>query len=293
MKNVLARWQSMPGSARLRMQVLFLLVILAIGFSAVSLLRSGDWTGFFANMGSELGGAAITFVLLDQLLHTRERREEIAQEEAETKRSLIDRMGSEVREVAAPAADELRRHGWLTDGSLANAMFRRANLEKVNLSNADLRGANFHRARLAEADLWRANLAQCDMGGAWLNGARLWDANLEGVNLWQARMQNADLRRANCENVLLNEAKLDEADLRETNFKGANFKDARLTGANFHEAILTGCDFTGADLSGVNLRGAILRRAIFDNAIFDGRTLLPDGKYWTPNRDLSGYLDDE
>jgi len=57
-------------------------------------------------------------------------------------------MGSGVRDVAVPAADELRRRGWLTDGSLRGA----------NLSRADLRGANLREANLSGA-LWPRRLS--------------------------------------------------------------------------------------------------------------------------------------
>ncbi|MDX2162850.1 MAG: pentapeptide repeat-containing protein [bacterium] len=293
MKRLRRWWKGQSGSARLRLGLLFILVTLAAGFSAAGLLNSGDWGGFFLNLGTELAGAALTFVLLDQLLANRERREAIEEQAAQMKTMLIDRMASAVREVAVPAADELRRQNWLLDGSMVQVDLRRANLERVNLANADLREVNLYRARLNQADLWRANLADADLGGAWLNSARLWDVNLEGANLWQARAQNADFRRANLGNAEVNETKLDGADLREVSFKGANLRDARLIGANLHEADLTEADLTGANLSGCNLREAILRRAVLDQAIFDADTVLPDGKRWSPALDLSGYLDDE
>ncbi|MFN8527986.1 MAG: pentapeptide repeat-containing protein [Anaerolineae bacterium] len=293
MKRLQQWWTQQSGSARLRIVITAGLLGLAVLFSSIGLIGSQDWDGFFLNLGAELGGAAVTFLLLDQLLARRERAEEMAHAEQQIKTDLIAKMSSEVREIAVPAADELRRHNWLIDGSMADAMLRRANLEGVNLANADLRGANMHRTRLNNADLWRTNLAEADLGGAWLQGARLWDTNLEGANLWQARVQNADLRRANLENAEANETKFDESDLREVNFKRANLREARLTGAVLQEANLTEADLTDARLEGVNLRGAILRRAILEGAVFDNKTILPDGKHWLPGVDLSGYLDDE
>jgi len=84
-----------------------------------------------------MAGAVVMYVLLRMVIGTRTR-----------KADLIAQMGRDVRDVAVPAADELRRHGWLTDGSPQGAILVRANLQGANL-----RGAN-----LQETELWGDDL---------------------------------------------------------------------------------------------------------------------------------------
>ena len=293
MKNIRTWWQNMTGSARLRVQIVLILFSLAVLLSVAGAIIENDWAGLLLNLGTELGGATITFVLLDQLLASRERSEAIQEEQTRLRLELIGKMSSDVREVAVAAADELRRQNWLLDGSLANIILRRANLEGANLANADLRGVNFHRATLNGADLWHANLADSDLSGSWLHNARLWDVNFENANLWQARMHGTDMRRANFESAEMNEARMNESDLREANLKHANLQDAKLQSASLRSADLTEADLTNAQLQGADLRSAILRRVKIDGTVFDEHTTLPDGKRWSPTLDLSVYLDDE
>jgi len=131
--------------------------------------------GLWQNLGPELAGAVVTYVLLDLVLGTRQR-----------KADLIARMGSRVTDVAVAGVEDLRRDGWLTDGSLRGGDLRRANLVK-----ADLR-----RANLAEADL-----ACSHLGGAYLVGANLAGASLAMVSLEKAYLVDANLRGSNLVNA--------------------------------------------------------------------------------------------
>lgn len=69
------------------------------------------------------------------------------------KKDLIAEMGSSVQDVAVAAAEELRRHSWLTDGSL-----QMAHLVGANLAEAKLRGAYVVGADLSGADLTDAKV---------------------------------------------------------------------------------------------------------------------------------------
>jgi len=53
------------------------------------------------------------------------------------KADLIAQMGSSVKDVAIAAVEELRRHGWLCDGSLQGAILSGANLEGAYLVMAN------------------------------------------------------------------------------------------------------------------------------------------------------------
>jgi hypothetical protein len=236
--------------------VLLALILGSLIPAVWSISRTQDWAGLAENFSTEMGGAVITFILLDWIIGGRERREQHKEEEEFRKADLIARMSSNVREVAVAAADELRRNGWLTDGTLCGAGLRRADLESVNLAKANLSEVNLHRAKLKNADLWGATLHGADLSGAWLAHARLWQAQMEEVNLWQARLQKADLREANLRDAQLNEA--------------------RLNGANLRGATLEGADLTGATL---------------ETTQFDETTILPDGTCWFPTVDMGRFTD--
>ena len=90
-------------------------------------------------------------------------------------------MGSQIKDVAVSAAEELGRNGWLHNGSLEGAILKRA-----TLANADLRGAT-----LQCAELFHANIRGINFFLAKLEGADLRDATLFGVNFDNTRLKNA------------------------------------------------------------------------------------------------------
>ena len=247
-------WIRLSETNRLRLWILLALVIGAILPLWWTLARTNDWDGFALNFGTEIAGVGVTFAFLDWVIGSRERRQRLIEKEERFKTELIDKMGSTVQTITIEAVDELRRRGWLIDGTLAGKHFRRANLEGIDLSKADLNNANLHRASLRETDLWQTQLYDADLSGAWLNNARLWQSNLSNTNFWQARLHNVNLRGANLVGASLNEAHLPHADLRE------------------------------ADLQEADLQGAVLT-----DAIFDEKTRLPDGSYWTLQTDMRRF----
>lgn len=137
---------------------------------------------FYANVSAEMGGIVITVLILDRLAQRREAK----REEQRRKEALIAQLGSRVRDVPVGAAEELRRYGWLEDGSLRNARLHGANMEGIDLWKADLGGAN-----LFSANLRGANLSWSDLEGAGLRGA-----DLRGVDFYSANLRNADLHDA-------------------------------------------------------------------------------------------------
>jgi hypothetical protein len=145
-------------------------------------------------------GAVATYVLLELFIGGRERREA-------RKAALIAQLGSSVKDVAVAAAEELRRHGWLRDGSLRGAILDGANLQGAILDGADLQGAGLEAAALQGAGLLSANLQRADLIEANLQGARLYRANLQGAWLLGTALQGADLQGAE-----LGEAELEGAE---------------------------------------------------------------------------------
>lgn len=244
-------WQNLNGTNKLRVLILTVLMVGAIAPLVWTLNRTNDWDGFALNFSTELISVAVTFVLLDWIIGTRQEKQRREEAEEALKADLIERMGSDVNKIAIEAIDELRRRGWLNDNSLNGQAFRSANLENANLSNANFSNVNLHRAHLKGADLWATKLDDADLSGAWLNEARLWQASLRNANLWQVRLHDANLRQADLTGASLNDARLPNADLREANL-------------------------TEADLQGANLK----------DAQFNEKTRLPDGSYWTSETDM-------
>ncbi len=188
MEKLRNRWKGLSNSARVR--ILVLPAILAGGALASlwGIARNGDWDGMLLNLGTELIGAFVTFILLDWLLGSHEQREALARMIEQHKERLIRQLGSSVNTEAKRAAEELRAQGWLEDGSLVRIALIGADLEGVDLRRADLGGARFYRANLRGAKLTGANLENAILTGAnleeaWLVGANLQEAFLAGANL--------------------------------------------------------------------------------------------------------------
>lgn len=166
-------------------------------------------TTALVSVGPELAGIVIGVVTIDYLNERRQREQLKAQ--------LIRQMGSNIRDVAVPAAKELAHHGWLYDGSLGGV-----DLALTNLSGADLALANLSRTGLVKADLSGAFFEY-----AILRGACLVFANLSGVGLFEADLSRAELVKAN-----LTRAVLWNANLSGANLEGACLSEARLRKTN-------------------------------------------------------------
>ncbi len=177
------RWWRMLD--RTSQQILVALVGVAVASVIPAVIISGDWAGLFLNLGTELAGASITFVLLDQILGT-----------SRTKSSLLAQMGSRMNDEATRAVEELRRMGWLSDGVLRGADLAGANLQSARLYQAALPRAVLEGAKLQHAVLGRADLQGADLTGADLTGANLWRARLQGTRLYDANLQGAILDQA-------------------------------------------------------------------------------------------------
>jgi len=203
----------MKSTARLRIGVLLILIVVGLVSSLGTAWRTGDWEGLFLNLGTEMLGAVATYVLLELFIGGRERREA-------RKAALIAQLGSSVKDVAVAAAEELRRHGWLWDGSLQGANLLEADLQGANLTGANLQGADLFSAKLQRATLLRANLQ-----GANLFQANLQEARLIGVNLQGAFLDGTNLQGANLFQADLQGASLEFANLREANLQWANLNE--------------------------------------------------------------------
>ena len=184
-----ARWRRQTRTQRKTLLILGALVAVALAFSLPSAALSGDWLGLFLNMGTEIGGAVVTFILIDRIVGGGE-------EEARLKTDLIAQLGSRVNEEAIRAAEELDRHGWMADGSLYRANLSDAHLQGALLMAPDLRRAALINAHLQGASIVDADLREALLTEADLREASLQDAYLQGANLVAANLQGANLRDA-------------------------------------------------------------------------------------------------
>lgn len=118
-----------------------------------------------------------------------------------------------------------------------------------------------------------------------LSGANLENVQLfVGLDMTEANLSNAILVNANLHNTILNSAILSEANLRDADLISTKLRNASLIKVILENAILRGVDLSGAVLSGANLKNAQIEETVFDE-----KTILPDGKNWTPKTDLARF----
>ncbi len=175
------------------------------------------------------------------------------------KQQLIRQMQNIDNTLALQAIEQLRRHHWLTDGSLVGAQLSQSDLRWADLREADLRKATLDGAQLRGADLIGADLQQswlmvCDLREALLSYANLQDAEMRGaimvgVDLSFANLSRADLRHADLQGANLTGAILTETNLQGTNLISATIHDTYLHRTDFTKAVCRNSVFAGVDLS--------------------------------------------
>lgn len=84
-------------------------VIGVVAFIGIGYLLFPDHDGYGANLFTEAASVIVTLVVLNRMAEAREHRR--------LKQDLIYRTGSRVNAEAVRAVEELRRRGWLENGS--------------------------------------------------------------------------------------------------------------------------------------------------------------------------------
>lgn len=200
---------------------------------------------FYANFSAEFISIAVTILLIDYLYEVKELKN--------LKKRLVRELGNEQKGISSRALQELRENGWLSDGSLANADFRNANLSGLDFTGADLRNVN-----LTSADLDRAIFKDANLSNADLSNAKLRAVNMENCNL-----NNAKLHRANMYEAILNKVKT----------TGTDFMNVNLELAEIVEAIFTTCKFDDVNLKLTNLARSKFIDSNFLRADFESCTV--------------------
>ena len=183
--------------------------------------------------------------------------------------SVLEAPGIDEAELAGAGRRIMRKNA-----HLEGAIFRGADLRKVNLEQAFLQGADFFRANLQSSQFYSADLAGAELFQAKLELASFGGARLQGADLGGAELQGAWLRGAQLQGASLDGATLQGATLIDANLEGAGLRKAKLQGANFAPDV-TGTYLTGANLSGAELGGTVFKdaklKAVLEDDDEDGR----------------------
>jgi uncharacterized protein YjbI with pentapeptide repeats len=285
------------------LRIIIGIVILSLGFIVGWTVFIEKRIDYLLSLCTNALGIGVGVFILDQRAQQRE--------ESRFKADLIYKLGSRINPEAIRAAEELKRHGWLTDGSLKGI-----NLNDANLRNAHLEDGKFAEATFNSAKLQNVDLRNADLQKSWWIGTKLEGAQLARCNLEEAKMAGADLSKVSLKYANLRKADLPHAPLTWTLLDGTNFQEANLMFAQFDSnsmyktnlsnsnlcyarfrrtimscsnlrgANLLKADFLGAWLNDVDLEGANLELATFDD-----ETTLPDGIKWSPSEDMKRFTD--
>jgi hypothetical protein len=159
------------------------------------------WNGFWLNIGTELIGAAITFIFLNWFIQQREKRE-----------TLVELVKNKNNEIAINALTELKEIGLL-------------NKENSVLRGKEIREAQWRGAKLQDCGLQDIFLPNAQLEGADLSGADLSGANLESANLSNARLNGSNLSKTNLRGAVLKGADLCKADINHCEFNRADLSE--------------------------------------------------------------------
>ncbi|HEX3051631.1 MAG TPA: pentapeptide repeat-containing protein [Aggregatilineaceae bacterium] len=275
------QWKKQTKVQRKTLLILGVLVAVALVLSLPSAALSGDWTGLFLNLGTELGGAVVTFILIDRIVGGDEETERV-------KQRLNREMGSNDNGIALNALMEANEHGWLHDGTFRGMGWMEPNWQGAWLVGADLQKIGMHKGDLRDAKLVGANLQAAFLSSSDLRGAKMRGANLQGAELQWANFQgsNTDLWAAQ-----LQGAKMWGAKMQGTILTVADLRGAELIRTDLSDTNLAGADLRGVSLQGANLKNAELAEieGMRYEAKFDETTWLPDNTLWTPETDMGRF----
>lgn len=204
------------------------------------------------------------------------------QDKSQLKASLLEQLKDKDPDVAAKALRMMEDFGWVEDGSLQGADFRKANLPTYmmlnkRLINFDLTGVDFSEAYLREVKfcsslLVGAKFTKANMGGAWFDHAHLENAVFNQTNLERAAI-----------GTYLRGATFIEAQARYAGFHG-DLQNVSFQYANLVEALFAQADLRGASFTEANLQGMRIIDCHCDNT-----TILPNGTRWNTMDDWAYF----
>ncbi len=215
---------------------------------------------FFLNIGNDLFGIAVTVLVIDLL---NQKNEEYYQKD-----KLIRELASKDNGIALRALVDLDARGWLSDGTLVNAILIEANLIGISLNNAKLAYASLEKANMKDASLSKTDLSDANLIDVNLQNGFLQEINLENANLWRSNLLSTILEKV-------------------------NFRNATLWQVNFQGAFLNDCDLQNADLRSANLKDVNINDLdCFKRTARMCGSIMPDGQRYNGGYNLSGDIED-
>jgi len=179
--------------------VLAILLLMSVGTSFASYKLTSatvtsieSWVeGFWLNFSTEMMGAVLTFLLIEIVVHGRDRREETMQRQLER--------DEEMRTLQSQFAEQLKSQLRLPLEGVAVSRLREAQSQASkqaildDMTDAELLvGARMPGLDLRQVELVLADMRKVDLSFANLRGAQLVRRNLTEANLESAKLGNAD-----------------------------------------------------------------------------------------------------
>lgn len=149
--------------------------VLSLAGSARAHFNSGDvawwiwWDGALQNFSTEMLGAIITFGLIEVIMGSRNRHEELVRQLRAGDFGVFNRLNDEGIHLRDVDLSSVRWNGLNLEG---------ANLGDANLEGANLEGANLRGVNLKDANLKDANLKDTNLEGVILPNGILWEQNV-------------------------------------------------------------------------------------------------------------------
>lgn len=250
---------SISSKKRITLQNLPIQVVLLLSLLAsISLIISGlahalqankgwlEWIeSAFQNLGTELIGAIITFIVIGVFVEMRRNQD-----------NLLEQI----------------RTG---DSNTSVNALKRLLVKGVNLDQKNMRDANFHNA-----DLTGMDLSNLDLRGARFSHAKLQGVKFNNTNMGKADLSESNLTNGNLKGVILEQANLEKAKLDEAYMVGANLAGADLQGASLRNAYLAHVNFDKTVLIDAVLPDDVIWTERTDITKYTDPT---HPKFWTPD----------
>lgn len=283
---------SLKTSVSLTIFVLFITLILVIGYWAFWANISPAWTGF-GSYNEELNGPrsktlwdwmelllvpvglALAGYWFTKVQKTTELEIALKNQRQQSLESYLDRIKELilVRGLGPNAYPEVNKLATTLTLNILRELNEERNrqvvqfLQESELLETRWRGViKLSKADLSNIDLNGANLLKVNLFKAILCDANLSGANLNNADLRETKLERANLRKAKLYLAVMEHAKLAGADLREANLRDVDLTFAKLPNANLRYAILRRAKLPKTDLSAAKLKGADLSHANLFNA---------------------------
>ena len=159
-------------------------------------IRNGETiNSFFLNLSTELFGAVIVFFLIDQIIGSSEKKNDL---QSRLIRDLYDK-DNRVKELAL---NELARRKW-TKG---------ADLKRVDFSGMTIVGMDFSKTNFFDSNFFGTNFEGCQF-----KRTIFWGSDMRGCTMIACELRKVDMRDVNADGIFLEGGAVEDVD-----FSGAS-----------------------------------------------------------------------